>query len=309
MAFASGSGVRVAYVPELVFGTTPVTPAFKPLRVTSGGLRTNKSTGTSNERRPDRNVADEFELGQDVTGTLDFEMTYGSMDDMIADILFSEWDNDVIKNGVTPKFFTLEETIPVGAVEYYSRFSGCMANTMSLNIAAREEVKGQIGFMGTMETPSDAALVDATYTDPSTTPIMTASANVANFAVTGLTNMPPVRSLTLELNNNLRARPSVGTKYSAEFGAGRFDLTGTLNAYFANNALYERVLAHGGGAISFVMGNAAGEKYRVTLPKIIFGDGERAIGGSNDDVMINLPFRAVFDPTEACTLKIERAVA
>ena len=57
------------------------------------------------------------------------------------------------------------------------------------------------------------------------------------------------------------------------------------------------------------MGNAANSKYRLTLPKIIFGDGNVTAGGNDDDIMVSLPFRGVYDTTEACTLKIERAVA
>lgn len=309
MPFASGSGVRVAYVPETAFGVTPATPAFKPLQVTTGGLRTNKATGTSEERRPDRNVRDEFELGQDVTGSFSFEAAYGPLDDIFSAALFAQWNTNVLKNGTTPQSFTFEETIPVGTDEFYSRFPGAMINTLSLNIAAREAVTGQFTVMAEKEVTSDEPVEDSTYAAASTAPTMTASANVASFAVTGVVGTPLVRSISLEINNNLRTRPAVGTKFSAEFGAGRCDVTGSMAIYFASNALYDQVLAHGSAAVSWIMGNATNQKYRVTLPKIRLGDGERTVGGTNDDVMLTVPFRAIFDATENCSIKIERAVA
>lgn len=309
MPFASGSGVRLAYVPETAFGVTPATPAFKAMRVTSGGLRTNKSTGTSNERQPDRNIRDVFELGQDVTGNPAFELTYGSFDDLIAGALFNTWATNVLKNGVTPASFTFEEMIALGGVENYSRFTGVMVNTLSLNIAAREPVTGSLALMAQKETLDTAPISSATYAAASTTPVATASANVAAFTVTGMTGNPTVRSLSLEISNNLRTRPAVGTKYSAEFGAGSLNVTGNMSVYFESNEIYQKVLDHASGSLSFVIGNAANQKYRFTLPKIRFGDGERAVGGKDDDVMINLPFQAILDTTENCSIKIERAVA
>lgn len=309
MPFASGSGVRLAYVPETAFGVTPATPAFKAMRVTSGGLRTNKSTGTSNERQPDRNIRDVFELGQDVTGNPAFELTYGSFDDLIAGALFGAWATNVLKNGVTPSSFTVEEMIALAGDENYSRFTGVMVNTLSLNIAAREAVTGSLALMGEKETLDTAAITGATYAAASTTPVSTASANVASFTISGLTGTPRVRSLSLEISNNLRTRPAVGTKFSAEFGAGSCNVTGNMSLYFDSNELYQKVLDHGSAALSFVVGNAVNQKYRFTLPKIRFGDGERAVGGKDDDVMINLPFQAILDTTENCSIKIERAVA
>jgi len=307
MPFASGSGARLAYVAETVFGTTPATPTFKTLRATGAGMRTNKVTGTSNEIRADRNVSDEFLLGQDVAGSYNIEWSYGSFDELLEGLLQGTWASDILKNGVTPKSFTFEETLEMGATDSFSRFTGGMVNGMTLNIASRAAVTGSLSLMAQKETLGTAIVTGATYTAPGTEPISTASANVASLTVAGST--PKVRSLTLEITNNLRTRPVVGSQFSEEFGAGRFEVTGTVEAYFESNALYQSVLDHAGGALSFIIGNAANKKTRFDLPKIIFGNGERRVGGNDDDVMVNIPFRAVYEATEACTLKLTRAVA
>jgi hypothetical protein len=309
MAFASGSGVRVAAVAETAFGTTPATPAFKTVRTTSGGLRTTKSTGTSNERQADRNVRDEFQLGQDVTGSYDFELTYGSFDQFLEGVMCSTWSSNVLKNGLAQKFFTFEETYELGTTDTFRRFSGCRINTMSLSIAARAAITGSFGIMGRMEALAEAIVTGATYADPETTPVTTASASVSALVVAGVSPAPRVRSLSLEINNGLRTRPEVGSLYSAEFGEGRFEVTGSIEAYFQNKALYQGVLDHGEGSITFDVGNETGEKYSITLPRIKFGDGNITAGGNDDDVMAAIPFRALLDETEDCTLMVERAVA
>lgn len=306
---ANSSEARIAYVAEATYGTTPATPTFKTFRTTGGGPRTNKTTQTSDELRADRNVPDEGLLGLGVGGAYPIEFSYGTFDDMLEAALRGTWTTNVLKNGVTPKYFTVEETLELGATYSFHRYTGCTVNTFSLAIAARAKVTGSIGLVGQKETLASTIVTDATYTAATTEPILTSSAHVAALAVAGLNPVPKVRSLNLEFNNNLRERPVVGSLYTEEFGAGRFDATGTLEAYFESQALYEAVLDHGGGALSFNIGKDTNKKYTVLLPKIIFLDGAKQIGGNNDDVMVSIPFRAVYDATEDCSVKITRAVA
>ncbi len=306
MAIASGSARRIAFIKEAAYGVTPANPAFQIFRATGGGPRTNKSTATSNEIQADRNVRDEFLLGVDVAGAYDFELTYGTLDPLLEGLLFAAWDDDVIKNGVLPSSYTFEEFIEMGATDSFSRFTGCMINSLSLNIASRAAMTGSLNLMGQKETLGTAILAGATYLDPNDNPVSTSSANVAALTVAGTS--PKVRSLSIEINNNLRTRPVVGSKFSEQFGYGRCEVSGTLEAYFESNALYQSVLDHGNGALSFTVGVDANEKYQFDLGKIIFGNGERRPGGNDDDVMVSIPYRAVLNDADDCTIKITRAI-
>lgn len=307
MPFASGSEVRVAYVAETAFGVTPATPSFKTTRVTTGGLRTNKQTGTSDERQADRNVRDEFLLGLGAGGNYAAELSYGTFDDWIEAVLCGTWATNVLKNGNARRSFTVEETLELGATDSFSRFTGAVLGGMNLSLTAREKATLSFDWLAQKEALATAIVSGATYAAPNTKAIMTASKSVAALDVAGST--AKVRSLNLAVANNLRERPEVGSLYSNEFGIGRFDLTGTIEAYFESNALYQSVIDHGSGGLSFTIGDVTAEKYTILLPKIRFGDGERRVGGTNDDVMVSIPFRAILDDTEACSIKITRAVA
>lgn len=308
--FADGSGVRVAYVPETDFGVTPATPAFKTARVTSGGLRTNKTTVTSDERQADRNVRDEILTGLAAGGSYNFEFSAGDfLETLLANALRGAWDTDVLKNGVLAPTLTIEETLELGATDSFSRFPGSTVNTLSLSIGAREKITGSVAFMCKKEELATSIMTGATYTAPSVDPIANASNNVAALTVGTINPAPRIKTLTMEINNGLRERPEVGSLYSNQFGADRCNITGNLAAYFESNVLYQAVLDHGSAALSFTLGVASGKRYSFLFPKIRFGDGERAVGGNTDDVMVNIPFRALYDPTENCTLKITRNVA
>lgn len=317
MAFASSAGARIAYIAEATFGTTPATPAFQILRVTGGGLRTNKQTAKSDELQADRNVREEVQLGQGVSGAYPFELSYGTLDDLLAGALFGTWEQgtggvgttDQLTNGATRRFFTFEETLELGATDSFRRFTGCMVNQLSLSIESRAKITGQIDLMGQKETLATAILSGATYTSANTNEIWSGAGSVGALSVAGVSPAPVVRRMSLQVNNNLRERPLLSSLYSDEFGEGHCDVTGSIEAYFASNALYQEVLDHGGGAVAVTLGQVTGEKYTIDLPNALFLDGAVQIGGQNDDVMVSIPIRAAYDATLDGSIKITRAVA
>ena len=258
MTIGSSSRSRVAYIAEASYGVTPAEPVFQEMRVTSGGLRSTKATAVSNEIRADRNVSNIALVGLDVTGGYPIELSYASFDDFLAAALCGSWDTNVLKNGVLAPSFTIEETVELGATDSFSRFLGCMVNTLSLAMEARGLVTGNIGIMGHSETLGTAILESATYTPPNDNPILTASAHAASLAVAGLNPVPIIRALNVEVNNGLRVRPAIGTLYTQEFGQGRCVVTGTVTAYFTSNALYQKVMDHAHGAISLTLGADTG---------------------------------------------------
>lgn len=309
MAFGSSSEARIAYVAEASFGTTPATPTFKILRTTGGGLKASKVTRVSNELRADGNVVDEMLVGVDAGGTYPGELSYGTLDDMLEAALMGTWSTNVLKNGMALKSFTFEELIELGATDSFSRFPGCCVNQLVLTMNSRAEVTTQLDIMAQKEILATAIVSGATYTAANTEPVMTSGVSVAALTVGDITPAPTVRSLALTVGRNLRTRPQLASLFTAEFGKGRCDVTGTLEAYFESNALYQAVLDHGSGALSVTLGQDANKKYTILIPKARFLDGSRVIGGNDDDVIVSIPFRGVYDPTEGCSIKITRAVA
>lgn len=84
MAFGSSNRTAVRRTEETVLGVTPATPAFIDSRYTSESLNYSITNITSNEIRFDRQTADLTQTEADVAGAIDFELSYGSFDDMFA---------------------------------------------------------------------------------------------------------------------------------------------------------------------------------------------------------------------------------
>lgn len=81
----------LAYVAESTIGTTPTTPAFKALRVTSNGLEFKPTRVTSNEIRADRQITDQILTDLTTDGPAGIELSFAAFDDMIEAALQGTW--------------------------------------------------------------------------------------------------------------------------------------------------------------------------------------------------------------------------
>lgn len=302
---ANASQTRLSAVAESVPGTTPATPAFQNLRFTSESFNPALRHVTSNEIRPDRNVADLILVGAEAAGEFGFELSYGSFDELLESVFQSTWNTDVLENGITPKSFTIEKTFETGATDQFHRYRGCMANTFSLNCRAGEIVTGNMGFLAKDMVSAQAPVAGATYADPNTNPVINAANHFANLAITGVT-APQITSLSLSVTNNLRQQPVIGSIFSKGVGAGRFVVTGEIEAYFENADLFETYLNDEYTDLSFRLGGLSALAYDFLLPKIKLSGGEVVTGGNDQDVMGRFQFQAIYDATEGTTLQITR---
>ena len=262
---ASGARTRVAYIAEVTSGTTPTTPSILNLRVTGAGIRTNKSTKAIAEINPDLNVRDEVEVTQSASAAYNFALNYGSLDDIIANVLGNSWTTNAISNGNGQAAMTFEETLDLNGSLSFSRLTYGLVNDLSLNVQAGAEISGSFNVVGQKETLATAIISGATYTAANAKAVMAAGQGVAALSIGSLTT-PKVKGIKFDIKRNLRPRFVVDSLYPDSFGQSLVDVTGSIDLYFAANAHYQAVLDHGGGALAFTMGTVTNEKYTVSMP-------------------------------------------
>lgn len=298
------SQTQVGYIEESAYGTTPATPAFQKTRYTGESLNANRRTTRSNEISADRNLKDVVQVGSEAGGGIEFELSYGSFDDFLESVMFNAWATNVLKNGNTQKSFTFEKKFTPDAGDQYHRFTGQVADTMSLAIAAGEIVTGSFGFLGKGSSTDQAIIAGATYVEPNTNDVINAATNFASLSMTGVTS-PEITELNLNITNNLRQQPVVGSVDSRGIGTGRFEVGGTLLAYFENEEMYDLFLAGTATDLSFQLGGASSKKYQFDLDKIKFESGEIVAGGNDQEVLASMAFVGLYEGNDN-TLKITR---
>lgn len=318
-AGANASDTRLSIVPEAAWGVTPTTPAFQNIRFTSEGLTPNKETTRSQEIRPDRNVTDEIMVGRSVSGNMDFELSYGTFDDLLESLFHAEWDaeDDIIINGANiGQSFTAERTLKLNdGSSHYSRFTGLVVNSMSLAISAGSLVTGSFDVMGKFGGAGTSAIAGATYADAPQSRVINAATHFAGLTLTGGDlggETPLIQSINLNMTNNLRAQTAVGSIDNVGMGAGQFEVTGSIEAYF-RPGLLQAFLDHEDLGLEFTLGTEAGSRYKFEIPTLVLTGAPGGNATGNDsDVMSTADFTGVLDRTSGTpiggTVRITRGV-
>lgn len=320
-AGANASDTRLSIVPETAWGMTPAAPGFTNIRFTGENLQPSKETVRSQEIRPDRNVVDEILVGRSVSGNMDFELSYGTFDALFESLFFSTWEEDedeeetILKNGAgLGQSFSIERTLKLAdGSSHYARFLGMLMNSMSLSISAGALVTGSFDAMGKFGGAGTPALSGATYAESPQNRPVNAAQDFASLTVTGIAAAPLINSISLNITNNLRAQAAVGSLDAVGYGAGQFEVTGSIEAYFRDPNLYRAFLDHDDLSLAFTLGTASGSRYRFTIPTLVLtGSPGGNANSNNDDVMQTMEFTAVLDrtssPSLGCTLMLERGV-
>lgn len=298
------SRTRLAYVTEATYGTTPATPVFQNMRFTSENLNANIENIVSNEIRADRNVSDLIQVGSNAGGEINFELSYGSFDTILESLMYGTWSTNVLKNANTEKSFSIEKTFEAGATDQYHLFTGCIANTLKLQMQAGQIVTGSFGFLAKGMTAAQAIVSGATYTAVNSNPVINAASNFGSLSVSGASGIE-LTALNLNVTNNLRQQQVIGSVQSRGVSAGRFEVSGDLTAYFEDQALYDLFLAGTAADLSFRLGGSSNLKYDFLIDNLKFETGEVVAGGNDQDVMVKMAFRGLYDGVDN-TLKITR---
>lgn len=194
-----------------------------------------------------------------------------------------------MRGGTTNKSLLIEKEW--SDISKYMYYTGMVVGNMSLNVQALEIINGSFSFMGKRGIPIDSAIHGST-TDATGNSQMTASANVGTILVDNVALTTPIRRISLTVNNNLRARPQVGSKYSAEIGRGEFSVDGEIEAYFEDHTLLNDMVDHTAFALSWRCTDVDGNVMIFTVPECYFLSGNPDTPGQNDDVVLTMPIGA-----------------
>jgi len=208
-----------------------------------------------------------------------------------------------IRNGVTPKSFTIEKEF--ADVSSFAQYTGMRATSMSLNFESQNILTGSIGFTGLGQATASATIASAT-TAGSTNKVMNASGNVGRVweggqAVTGIA----FQSISLDINNNPREQAKVGSDTLAGVGTGRCEITGNVTAYFENNSLIDKFTAGTKSNFRFQIDDLDGNSYVVDVPLVTYTDFTIAAGGGNQDVVQDGTWGASIDNSGVYSIQID----
>lgn len=306
MSDANRVGLR--YIEEVTWNSLPGTPTMTPLRYTGESLIPSVENIISAEIRDDRMISDLVQVSRSNTGGFEFELSATSFDDLIEGALFNSWVTNVLKNGTERHSYSIEKAHL--DIDEYFLFTGMMVNSMTLTLATSAIASGSFDLLGSAATLGQATNA-ATLGAASTKSIMNCMGNVASLKEgSSLTTLAGIyiQELSFTIANNLRPVYQIGSNTIAEIAVGKCDITGTLNAYFASDRLFDQFLAGSATQIEFAIEDSLGNDYTVLFPEVKFETESVVSPGQDQDVIETLTWRALRDPSEDAMIKITRTV-
>src|SRR5579883_2849505 len=159
----------------------------------------------------------------------------------------SVWMPDYIKNGTSMQSLSIERGFLDQVTPTYILQKGMVVDKMSVKIDAKQKITGSFDFLGMSGSQSQASVAGSTSAapDPSTYPVMAASANVGRVGFNGASLASPnfVKSFDIELANNLAVIEAVDSPSPVSISSGSCDISVTLETYFGDNTLLSQLFA------------------------------------------------------------------
>lgn len=298
--------VELKYVPEVTYGTTPTNATtWQAMRYASHTLGGRPSTVVSNEISTTRQVADLIMVGQEVGGEIACEFSCNTYDTLIEAAMCGAWTADVLKVGTTEKHFSIEAKYADWTVPHYLQYKGMRVGSMALNFAYGSVATCTFGWAGKTHLSTTTSLLGTgSVVAATTTDVLNGSADISGVEIDGSAPASIVKSISVNINNSLRAIEGVGAVGPQDQAYGRAMITGTIEMYFDDAAAYTKLLANTTATFEFTVGDGS-NSYTFYFPKIKFNSGAPEASGIDTDVMQRLEFTALYDATDSA-LKITR---
>mgnify|MGYP003675066645 CR=1 FL=1 len=214
-----------------------------------------------------------------------------------------------ITNGVTFTSHSVERKY-TELSNIAEKFSGCAINGFSVDASGQDTVKFSSDWVGVSAT-SDADGAESVDNAAATTGEMTSINGVQWVREgTGAGSVADMDALgfTFSVSNNLRKQYKLGTLGADGMALGDFVVTGTLQAYFATSALFDKFLNQTATGLAIAISDEAtgqGNTYIFDFPNVRFTDGQRVAGGRNQDIIADMSWQAIYNGSSH-TMKVAK---
>lgn len=298
---ATGSQADQNFIAESTYGTTPATPTFINMRMSSSTLKLTKGNFQSPEIRADRQVAHSRNGILAVGGDTSIVMSYGTFDDLFEALFGGTWSSDVLKVGNTVRSFTFENRLPDIDTPEWERFTGCQINTFNLSIQPEGMITGAFGIMGQDEATATTAIAGATYGAPTVTEPMD---SFQGSILEGGGASAIIQSMDFTITNNIGTSPAIGSNVTLQPPLNKFIVTGTLTAYYQSKALFDKFRNETSSSITVTISDGT-STYAFDFSNVHYTGGDKDIPGDGE-LSITMPFEALLDTTDVSSMVITR---
>lgn len=222
----------------------------------------------------------------------------GTSQTSVAATVISKW----ARTGTTKKSYLFEKNF--ADLTQFISYRGMRVGSFGLNVEAEQIVTGNFSFMGERALRAGTT-VSGSVNAASANSIVTATANMGRLEEAGAALSTKIRRINFNLNANPRQLSAVANKYPIGINLGSFEITGTLEAYFEDGTMLDKLINHSDSSLVFEFDSAEDDRTIITISNLKFTTGWPVGAGLNQDVMLALDFTAKRDATSNAMMQID----
>lgn len=302
MANATSANTKIGLIKEVTFGTTPPTPELTAQRFATASFGVTKAELLDNSITGSRDYSYVNTGNSAIQGSIGGPLAHDNYDTLMESLMFGSFITNTLKNGSTRVSLTVEVGNP--DVPSYRQYAGCIVNSMTVNAPVDGNAEISFELNGLTETVGVATIdTNGTYTDQAVRQPFT---HCGGLISEGGSPIAYVNGVQFTATNNLSPQYYWGTCATGDLNTGRFDVTGTLDVFFASNDMYNKFKNSTYSSLSFTLTDSSAKTLTFNLPKIMYTGADMPVSGDGP-IVISMPFRAVKDQTANATVVITRS--
>lgn len=215
--------------------------------------------------------------------------------------------NPGLSANIVPQSFSVETGYE--DVNLWFKQDGIQISSFSLDVNASAVVTTTFELMGRATVAQSGTILgNSPYVllQPTQTEILNATTDVGTIYKDGVALSTAVKQIKMDGKASLANQMAVGSKFPVGIRSGRFELSGSVTAYFEDLDLFNNFLNHDTVSLSFNFSDSAGNAYYWTVPAAKFTADPITAKGVDQDVLDEVTFEAFRDPATSCMFQIDR---
>jgi hypothetical protein len=299
MPFSQGARSRLSVAAESTFGVLPTSPSFSVLPVRTHSLTLSKERVQGQDIISDRMQGVDRHGQRSVTGNIEVDLRRGAFDLLLESAFFNTFDtNDHLTIGTTPRFLTLEDAAL--DVAQFRQHSGCLVNTLGINIAPNQMVQATFDIVGKNMVQSGTTL-GAPAAPDSYEPFDSYNGALLEGGVGTADGLCVVAALQFSVSNDVAPAHVILCEQhqdtAAQMQFGMATVEGTITAYYEDAVLINKFLNEGESQLSVTVDDPTGANgYTFYFPRIKY-NGAAVPLANMQSRLIELPFVALKGPS------------
>ena len=238
------------------------------------------------------------------------EVPSGWVADAGTSVVVSVYVGDFIINASTKRSSTFERQYLDHSPVSYEYHTGQVLDKLSFTADAGKVLTYTEDWLGATGSDTTTRVAGATDTAAPTNAVLNAASSVGRIGFNGSVVASPNYVMTAGWNfsNNLRRQMAVSNLGAVGVGNGEFTVTGTLNMYFGDKTVLDKILNNTLTSFDIRVGRADSnnQSYVFDFPSIKLSSGAPSVSGKNADVMLTASFTAFMSSTLLYTASVTR---